>query len=500
MKRRICLVSMILASLLVWLVRAEDAKQTNTKPDDAKINGLIKQLGDDNWETRDKAQNDLIEYGGKLFEQYKKVRNEAKSKENDKELAKLLAEIKHLAESLNEASKSIDLEIKTRAIHINGILRKLLRNEIVYVEWAAMTGKSAKQELYVADYNGENKRLLIFHDTIPAAGGGYMLMTGNPEWSPDGKRIAFNMNTNNECEIFIISREGTGRKQLTNNGGYNLNPRWSPDGKKILFLSNKDAQDKTTEKYELFTVDADGENLTQLTKNRRQNVSPSWSPDGKKIAFVSYIKEMPELHIMDSDGKNQVRLTNDISFQDENDELGELLWSLNTINWSPNNKKIAFAFRNKEGFRRIYLIDSNGQNLKKLTDAKDDENIYEGEPCWSSDGQKIAFWLVDKAAMSLFTSDINDKNTQKVTVLNDYGHDKNPMRIPKLKWSPDNKWFLLLGYAPKDEKPSGIYSVGIYDILGRNKKFLTTLSSYADFSPSFPEELSKLFAPKEDKK
>ncbi|MBI4834063.1 MAG: HEAT repeat domain-containing protein [Planctomycetes bacterium] len=92
MKKQIWLIGVILASLLVWLVRAEDAKQTNTKPDDAKINGLITQLGDDDWETREKAQKTLEDWP--------------------------IDKHPEIEPSLDEASKSDAPEIRSRAVKI----------------------------------------------------------------------------------------------------------------------------------------------------------------------------------------------------------------------------------------------------------------------------------------------------------------------------------------------------------------------------------------------
>lgn len=58
-------------------------------------------------------------------------------------------------------------------------------------------------------------------------------------------------------------------------------PALSPDGQKIAFMSQRD------ENWEIYIVNADGSNLQRLTENPAQDGLPAWSPDGQAIAFVS---------------------------------------------------------------------------------------------------------------------------------------------------------------------------------------------------------------------
>ena len=75
------------------------------------------------------------------------------------------------------------------------------------------------------------------------------------------------------------------------------------DGTKIAFTSNRDGN------YEIYVMDPDGTNQARLTDNSHDDYSPSWSPDGTKIAFQSNRDGNYEIYVMNADGSNQTRLT-----------------------------------------------------------------------------------------------------------------------------------------------------------------------------------------------
>jgi TolB protein len=82
-----------------------------------------------------------------------------------------------------------------------------------------------------------------------------------PNWSPDSKRIVFEMSPpEGGVEVGIVNADGTGFKQLTfgNEETFNFAPTFSPDGTKIIFSSSP-----TPAGVHLATMNPDGSGVTQ---------------------------------------------------------------------------------------------------------------------------------------------------------------------------------------------------------------------------------------------
>jgi len=149
--------------------------------------------------------------------------------------------------------------------------------------------------------------------------------------------------------------------RLTSNNASDGFPVWSPDGRKITFWSNRDG------KNEIYVMDADGSNQTRLTNNPgRYNELPAWSPDGARIAFDSN-RDLNgyEIYVMNADGSNQIALSNNPS-----PDIGP--------EWSPDGTKIAFT-SSRDARDAIYVMDADGSNQVRLTNNL---TSYDGGPRW----------------------------------------------------------------------------------------------------------------------
>jgi Tol biopolymer transport system component len=134
-------------------------------------------------------------------------------------------------------------------------------------------------------------------------------------WSPDGRRIAFSRGlpvrsrfsglVGRNHEIYVMNADGSGSRRLTHNRAFDGEPAWSPDGRKIAFQSTKTIGGNK----EIYVMNADGSGKRNLTRNPAMDGRPSWSPDGRRIAFVSNRDGRLEAHVMNADGSGQRNLT-----------------------------------------------------------------------------------------------------------------------------------------------------------------------------------------------
>jgi dipeptidyl aminopeptidase/acylaminoacyl peptidase len=103
----------------------------------------------------------------------------------------------------------------------------------------------------------------------------------SPQYSPDGKRVAFSSSRSGQMEIWVANAEGGNPVQLTNFAEHNGTPRWSPDGRWIAF--DRHFKDR----WHIFVMASDGGHARQLTSDERDEVIPSWSRDGNWIYYAS---------------------------------------------------------------------------------------------------------------------------------------------------------------------------------------------------------------------
>jgi TolB protein len=128
-------------------------------------------------------------------------------------------------------------------------------------------------------------------------------------WSPDGKQLTFS----NLQDLYSINTDGTGLTRLTRTAAKDLNPEWSPDGTRIAFLRQESGGKHAP--YDLWTMTVDGSDQTPVARN----VSPkSWSPDGTMFAFIrgersaiasnGTVPEPQGLWVTQSDGSGQIEI------------------------------------------------------------------------------------------------------------------------------------------------------------------------------------------------
>jgi Tol biopolymer transport system component len=226
---------------------------------------------------------------------------------------------------------------------------------------------------------------------------GPVAINGQPDWSPNGQRIAFMSTRTGNAEIFVMSSDGSEPTNLTNHPATDQSPVWSPNGKQIAFHSNRDGN------FELYVLDLRSGKLTRLTTHPGVDQFPDWSPNGKEMVF----QRDGDIYVMDLVTTQTTQLT----FTPQMEDMPT---------WSPNGKQIAFMSQ-RDGYQSIYVMDADGGDQVNLTPRPVGVTTswMSAWPGWSKNGQHIYFQGVRPETagdVEIFVIDADGGAATRVTV------------------------------------------------------------------------------------
>jgi Tol biopolymer transport system component len=189
-------------------------------------------------------------------------------------------------------------------------------------------------------------------------------------------------------EVYVMNADGSGVTRLTfhlaTGDGWS---DWSPDGRRIAFTSGR------TGNREIWAMNSDGSNQINLTNNAGVDAAPVYSPNGRQIAFHSNRDGNFELYLMGADGSDPTRLTHDRALD---------LWP----DWSPNGKEIVFS-RNYD----IAILNVATGEVRMLVEHSAREDM----PVFSPNGKQIAFMSTRDGYPSIFVVDVDGSNLRNLT-------------------------------------------------------------------------------------
>ena len=146
-----------------------------------------------------------------------------------------------------------------------------------------------------------------------------------PQYSPDGKKIAFGSDRSGGSQIWVCNSDASNPVQLTfvdasNNG----TPRWSPDGRSIVFDSTASGN------LGIYTIGADGGSPRALVVDSHFNAAASFSHDGRWVYFVSDRSGQHEIWKVPSGGGQVVQVTFHTGWMPMESTDGKVLYYVKT--------------------------------------------------------------------------------------------------------------------------------------------------------------------------
>src|SRR5215217_1427131 len=334
----------------------------------------------------------------------------------------------------------------------------------------------------------------------------------NPDYSPDGKRIAFDASWAGPRRIWAVDDRGYNPQQLTSDSSEaisHIRPRWSPDGRRVVF------QNMERTKFDVRVFDMASGKSFWVTNDAVQDLNPVWSPSGQYIYFSSYrggginiwrvamarhgapagplqqltIGAGQDVEIAVSRDGNKLafsilRQNADIWCLPVLPETGkpagpprEVVTTTREDSrgaWSPDGEMIAFN-SDRTGEMNIWLHSLATRQSRRLTEGPGGDF----QANWSPDGERIIFFSSRAGTSDIWCVDVKSGELRRLTMTDSV--DVNPF------FSPDGK---MIAY---NSDRSGRPEVWVMNADGSNARQLTSVGLIGHFLRWDPNGESVIF-------
>ena len=172
---------------------------------------------------------------------------------------------------------------------------------------------------------------------------------------------------------------------FTTDPGFQLWPSFSPDGKQVAFAMNSEKQDN----WDIYIKQIGSETPRRLTTDPHDDALPAWSPDGLSIAFVRGLDDSKQaVMLVPANGGRERPVA---EFQ-----------GVEGVGWHPGGKWLVVACKDSPGEpRAIYLISLETGEKRRLTSPPQGIGGDE-QPAFSPDGRWLAFTRALGGASEIF--------------------------------------------------------------------------------------------------
>ena len=278
------------------------------------------------------------------------------------------------------------LRLIKNKLNLHSVLHQVTGKDPNHLEWAWREYANSRLRVGGEGWQDPFKQVQLL-----TANKGWNLF---PTYSPDGSRIAFLSDWENESlefSLYLLERS-TGR--LTRLQERYLSPAplgWSHDGRRLVFVSDK------YNRSDLFLYDVERKKANPIKQDLRVNSFPAFLPGDVEVGFVATVDGFADIYKINLENGKLTPLTQTI-----NDEAYPY--------WSADGNFLVFSREYQRQFDLVLKDLSNGQETR-LTDTAQDE-IW---PLFLPEAKAILFVSDETGIFNLHLLDLQSGATHRLS-------------------------------------------------------------------------------------